>query len=55
VAQFRARYDNPLARARVRKALAGKDLMCWCKVGDPCHADLLLLWANEDTERKEGV
>jgi hypothetical protein len=22
-------------------------LACWCKVGQPCHADVLLRWANE--------
>jgi hypothetical protein len=26
--------------------LCGKDLCCWCKPGDPCHADLLLELAN---------
>ncbi|MEV1315327.1 DUF4326 domain-containing protein [Micromonospora arborensis] len=26
----------------VRKDLAGKNLACWCKPGDPCHADVLL-------------
>lgn len=27
--------------------LKGKDLACWCKVGDPCHADVLLELANK--------
>lgn len=27
--------------------LAGKDLACWCKPGDPCHADVLLELANQ--------
>lgn len=27
--------------------LRGKDLACWCKIGDPCHADILLRLANE--------
>lgn len=22
--------------------LAGRDLLCWCKPGEPCHADILL-------------
>jgi hypothetical protein len=26
----------------VRRELAGKDLACWCKLTDPCHADVLL-------------
>jgi Domain of unknown function (DUF4326) len=26
--------------------LRGKDLACWCPPGEPCHADVLLEWAN---------
>lgn len=26
--------------------LAGKDLACWCRAGQPCHADVLLEIAN---------
>jgi len=26
--------------------LRGMDLACWCKPGDPCHADVLLEMAN---------
>ena len=33
----------------VRAELAGKDLACWCKETDPCHADVLLELANGDT------
>lgn len=29
--------------------LAGRDLACWCKPGDPCHADVLLELANPST------
>lgn len=28
--------------------LRGKTLMCWCKLGEPCHADVLLELANAD-------
>jgi hypothetical protein len=28
--------------------LRGKNLMCWCAIGAPCHADLLLELANSD-------
>jgi hypothetical protein len=31
----------------VRRDLAGLSLGCWCKPGDPCHADVLLAAANE--------
>lgn len=27
-------------------ALRGKNLMCWCAIGQPCHADILLELAN---------
>jgi hypothetical protein len=26
--------------------LKGKNLSCWCKIGEPCHADILLKIAN---------
>jgi hypothetical protein len=29
-------------------SLRGKDLACWCKPGDPCHADVLLEIANAE-------
>lgn len=29
-----------------RRELRGKDLMCWCKLDDPCHADTWLMIAN---------
>jgi len=30
----------------VEKMLRGKNLACWCKPGEPCHADVLLEIAN---------
>ena len=30
-----------------RHELRGHDLACWCKPGDPCHADVLLRIAND--------
>lgn len=32
----------------IRTELAGKDLMCWCPLTQPCHADVLLELANGD-------
>ena len=32
----------------VIRELRGKNLACWCKEGDPCHADVLLKLANSD-------
>lgn len=28
--------------------LRGKNLACWCKPGEPCHADVLIELANRD-------
>lgn len=28
--------------------LKGQDLACWCKIDEPCHADVLLEIANND-------
>jgi hypothetical protein len=28
--------------------LRGKDLACWCPIGSPCHADVLLELANRE-------
>ena len=33
-------------RAEIRAELAGKNLACWCPIGSPCHADVLLEIAN---------
>lgn len=30
----------------IREHLAGHDLLCWCPLDHPCHADTLLEWAN---------
>ena len=35
-------------RAKIFTELRGKNLACWCKPGDPCHADVLLELANID-------
>jgi len=31
----------------IRADLRGKNLACWCRLGTPCHADVLLRLANE--------
>ena len=31
---------------KIKKELRGKNLACWCKLGEPCHADVLLKIAN---------
>lgn len=32
--------------------LRGRDLACWCKPGEPCHADVLLELANIDNNAR---
>jgi hypothetical protein len=36
----------PPTANEIRRDLQGKNLACWCKPGDPCHADVLLFIAN---------
>lgn len=49
--EFRQWFDRYIAIDENRLAdyiepLRGKDLACWCKEGEPCHADVLLELAN---------
>ena len=36
--------------AEIRAKLAGRDLACWCRLDQPCHADVLLRIANTPVE-----
>jgi hypothetical protein len=41
--------DDPEGQRLAEKAkgeLSHKNLACWCKLGQPCHADVLLRIAN---------
>lgn len=38
--------NRPLTCDLIRSELAGRNLACWCPLGQPCHADLLLEIAN---------
>ncbi len=46
VAFFSKLYESPSYRNGTSE-LRGKNLACWCKLGDPCHADILLELANK--------
>jgi len=35
-------------RQAARNELRGKNLACWCRLDQPCHADVLLKIANEE-------
>lgn len=37
---------EPPTVAEIREHLAGKNLACWCRLDEPCHADVLLAVAN---------
>lgn len=39
--------EAPHMTAYVREMLRGKNLACWCALGQPCHADVLLELANK--------
>lgn len=38
-------------REEIRQRLAGRDLLCYCPEGAPCHADVLLEIANAPEPR----
>jgi hypothetical protein len=46
IQKFERQLPHSLAGADIEE-LAGKDLVCWC-APKPCHADVLLFWANLD-------
>ena len=52
---FESRYEHDTAyQAAVRATLHGKILMCWCPLDAPCHADVLLRWANAPAATSEA-
>lgn len=49
VARYGAWIKSPEARElrlEARRCLRGFNLACWCPLGGPCHADVLLKIAN---------
>lgn len=34
-------------KLKIKEKLKGKNLVCWCSLDVPCHADILLRIANE--------
>lgn len=50
VARFRAfataKLSDDAAWSKGLREIAGKNLACWCRLGTPCHADVLLELAN---------
>ena len=58
VKRFRAMLDSPAEMAnwlypplsKIREKLRGRNLACWCRLDEPCHADVLLEIANAPDE-----
>ena len=44
---YRDTNAKMLTRAQL-EPLRGKNLACWCPIGQPCHADVLLELANKE-------
>jgi len=38
---------DPPTLSEIQRELRGKNLACWCKPGETCHADVLLELANQ--------
>jgi hypothetical protein len=39
-------YVTLVSAVDARRELRGKNLACWCRLNEPCHADVLLELAN---------
>jgi hypothetical protein len=46
-----ALFWDQAIHGHVREKLGGKDLACWCAIGEPCHADVLLVIANSTPQQ----
>ncbi len=46
VGSFRAWCEETMAPTGDLEPLRGKNLACWCRLDQPCHADVLLELAN---------
>jgi hypothetical protein len=48
-------WGRPALSTQIVADLAGKDLACWCPLGQPCHADVLLELANHPAGEMGGA
>lgn len=39
---------DPCRETDIHQTLGGHDLMCWCPLDQPCHADTLIHLANQE-------
>lgn len=42
-------FSNYPTPRKIRRELRGKDLVCWCPLDQPCHADVLMEIANANS------
>ena len=54
VSKYRAYLRRNPELMKALPELRGKNLACWCKPGDPCHADILLKLANARRARRKA-
>jgi hypothetical protein len=47
IARFEQYAGQTPIEKRIISHLRGKNLACFCRIGEPCHADTLLRIANE--------
>lgn len=44
---FLSSRKTEIEKREILESLRGKNLACWCRLDQPCHADVLLKLANE--------
>lgn len=50
LSKYKAHILETVGERRIKEELRGKDLVCWCPLDQPCHADVLLEIANREPE-----
>lgn len=56
IAELREEIEgDAMLRDRIREELAGKNLGCWCRLSEECHADVLLELSNTPISGAVGV
>ena len=47
VRSYEGVFGKPPTTREIRKELRGKNLACFCPIGEPCHGNILLRIANK--------
>ena len=51
LSKYRGHILETVGLRRIRANLCGKDLVCWCPLDQPCHADVLIELANREPNK----